>query len=266
MVQDHNRAAAQLWSKGGAGYDRIPYTTSDSMLHAARRLWARPGDRILDIATGTGWTARNVARDGAIVTGVDIAEDLLEAAKELSSHVTPAIEFRLADAESLPFDDASFDGVISTFGIMFAGNQEQAAAEAARVCRPGGRISLTTWSPDPNSFSAKFFRVIAKYTSAPPPAVSPMEWGKPARVRELLGAQFDLVFEERESVYFCPSGADAWDEFSESFGPIKALAENLEEGRRAEFREDFISFHEKYRTGAGLTMPRKYLLSVGVRK
>ena len=91
---------------------------SDALAHAAQRLNARAGERILDVATGTGWSARNVARRGAVVSGVDISPELLAAAGDLSQHIRPPIEFRLADAERLPFDDGAFDGVISTFGVL----------------------------------------------------------------------------------------------------------------------------------------------------
>jgi ubiquinone/menaquinone biosynthesis C-methylase UbiE len=105
----------------------------------------RAGEHILDVATGTG--CRNVARSGAMVTGVDIAPELLAAAADLSRHIRPPIEFLLGDAEKLPFDDSAFDGVISTFGVMFAIDQAAAAAELGRVCRSGGRLVLATWAP-----------------------------------------------------------------------------------------------------------------------
>ena len=266
MVQEHNRTAAQAWSKGGADYDFVSYGLSDALAHAAQRLWSRPGECILDIATGTGWTARNVARSGAEVTAVDVADELLTAAQRLSAHIAPAIEFRHADAEALPFDDASFDGVISTFGIMFAGDQPKAASEAARVCRSGGRLVLATWAPEPDGYISKFFGVVGKYSDTPPPAVSPMEWGRPDRVRELLGPHFDLTFETRNSMFYCPTGEDAWTEYQKGFGPIRAVTESLDERRRDAFRCDFTAFHDEYRTDAGLTLPRRYLLTVGVRR
>src|SRR5512145_2314141 len=136
-VLAHHQAAATMWGRGGRHYDDVSFAISDALAHAAQRLNARAGERILDVATGTGWSARNVARTGATVTGVDISEELLAAARELSGHVRPTIEFRQADAESIPFEDGAFDGVISTFGVIFALDQAQAAAELARVCRAG---------------------------------------------------------------------------------------------------------------------------------
>src|SRR5262249_50571494 len=151
---------------------------------AAQRLSARAGEEILDVATGTGWSARNVARSGARVTAVDISNELLTAAKELSAHVRPPIAFQPGDAERLPFPDGRFDGVISTFGVIFAQNQQQAANELGRVVRKGGRLALATWAPDGSV--AKFQAIIARHSNAPPRQVSPLEWGDPRHVEELL--------------------------------------------------------------------------------
>src|SRR5215831_15704087 len=107
-VLPHHEAVATMWGRGGKHYDDVSYAISDALAHAAQRLNARPDERVLDVATGTGWSARNVARTGAKVTGVDISDELLAAAHELSGHVTPPIEYRLGDAERLPFDNGAF--------------------------------------------------------------------------------------------------------------------------------------------------------------
>src|SRR5262249_16993626 len=236
MVREHNRAAANAWDQGGADYHGISYPISDALAHAAQRLWAQPGERVLDIATGTGWTARNVARTGAQVVAVDIAAELLNAARALSALTTPPIDFQLADAEALPFADASFDAVISTFGIMFAADQQQAASEAARVCRSGGRLVVAAWSPEPNGYIARFFSTIAKYSPLPAPAVSPLAWGDQEKVRALLGRAFDLSFETRVSRFFCPSGVAFWDEYRKGFGPIRQLEASLDSARQSTLR------------------------------
>jgi SAM-dependent methyltransferase len=135
VILAHHQMAAAMWGQGGKDYDEVSFAISDALAHAAQRLNARAGERILDIATGTGWSARNVARGGAVVTGADISPELLAAARDLSGHMRPPIEFHLADAEQLPFDDAAFDGVISTFGVIFAINQESSSSRA-RACVP----------------------------------------------------------------------------------------------------------------------------------
>lgn len=112
---------------------------------------------------------------GALVTAVDISPELLAAAADISAHIRPPIEFQLADVEQLQFEDGIFDGVISTFGVMFTINQAAAAAELGRVCRSGGRLILATWAP--GGAVAEFFGVIAMHSEAPPPPTSPLAWG-----------------------------------------------------------------------------------------
>jgi SAM-dependent methyltransferase len=265
-IQPHNAKPASVWSSGGARYDQISRGIADSIEHCVLRLSPQPSERVLDLATGTGWTSRLVAARGARVIGVDIAGDLIAAARERAQMEGFAIEYRLGDAESLPFADGEFDAVVSTCGIMFASRPEAAAAELARVTRKGGRVALTTWLPDSNLF--KMFLVMKPYMPPPPnPAPpSPFAWGAPERVRELLGPFFDLRFERGTSFYREPSGEAAWNTFSASYGPTKSLAANLNDSRRAELRRDFIAFHDGFPTELGVCVPREYLLTVGIRR
>ncbi|HSB58337.1 MAG TPA: class I SAM-dependent methyltransferase, partial [Methyloceanibacter sp.] len=232
--------------------------------HAAQRLNARAGERILDVATGTGWSARNVARRGAAVTGVDISAELLAAAGDLSQHIRPPIDFRLADAERLPFDDGSFDAVISTFGVMFAINQEAAAAELARVCRSGGRLVLATWAPE--GAVAEFFGVIAQHRDVPPPPSSPLAWGDPAHVETLLGKDFELNLEQGISHAYHGSAEEIWDWYTRGFGPLRQLAESLPADRVQQLKHDVDAYHRHYAVPAGLHMKREYLLTIGRRR
>ena len=265
-IQPHNERPAAVWSSGGAGYDQISRGIADSIEHCVLRLNPQRGERILDLATGTGWTSRLVARRGAKVTGADIAGDLLGAARERAKAEGLDIDYQVGDAEKLPFADGQFDAVISTCGIMFATRPELAAAEIARVTRKGGRATLTTWLPDSNLF--KMFMVMKPYMPPPPtPAPpSPFEWGKQERVRELLGSSFDLRFEKGTSFYREPNGEAAWNTFSTGYGPTKALAGSLDEARRAELRRDFIAFHDGFPTELGICVPREYLLTFGTRR
>ena len=265
-IQPHNERPAAVWSSGGTDYDQISFGIADSIEHCVLRLAPKPGERILDLATGTGWTSRAVARRGATVTGADIAADLIAAARERAKAEGLSVDYRTGDAERLPFADGEFDAVISTCGIMFASRPEAAAAEVARVVRKGGRVAITTWLPDSNLF--KMFMVMKPYMPAPPnPAPpSPFEWGKAERVRELLDGSFDLRFERGTSFYREPSGEAAWNTFSTGYGPTKALAGSLDEARRADLRRDFIAFHDGFPTELGICVPREYLLSVGVRR
>jgi len=263
-VLSHHQAAAAMWGCGGRHYDDVSFAISDALAHAAQRLNARAGERILDVATGTGWSARNVARTGAAVIGVDISEDLLAAARELSAHVRSAIEFRQADAERLPFDDGVFDGVISTFGVMFAANQAQAAAELARVCRPGGGLALATWAPA--GAVAQFFGINAQHSDAPPPPSPPLAWGDPAHVEMLLGKAFDLKFEHGVSNAYHGSEQDIWDWYTRGFGPLRQLGESLPPDRLERLKNDIDSYHRHYAVPAGLHVKREYLLTIGRRR
>jgi SAM-dependent methyltransferase len=262
QVLPHNLKASATWGSGGDAYDLISETITDAIEHVVNRIWPQSPERILDVATGTGWTARRMARRGAKVTGVDIGEGVIAAAKRLA----PEIEFHVGDAEALEFPDHSFDCVTSTFGVMFVSRPEVAAAELARVTREGGRLALATWLP--NSTVEHIFQTMQPYMPPPPtnPPPSPFRWGQPDRIRELLGDAFELTFERGASVLRMPNGQIAWDIFVDGYGPTKALAASLDPERRAALQRDFIALHEKYRTPAGLAMPREYLVTVGVRK
>ena len=262
-IQPHNQKPASIWNSGGERYEEISRGIADSIEHCVLRLDPHPGERILDLATGTGWTSRIVAKRGATVTGVDLGADLVAAASEHAKAEGLAIEYRVGDAENLPFADGEFDAVISTCGVMFATRPEAAAGELARICRKGGRIALTTWLSDSNLF--KMFLVMKAYMPPPPvPAnPSPFEWGRTERIRELLGRNFDLKFEKGTSFYREPNGLAAWETFSTGYGPAKMLAAGLDEGRRADFKRDFIAFHDGFQTELGICVPREYWVTLG---
>jgi hypothetical protein len=134
------------------------------------------------------------------------------------------------------------------------------------VTRKGGRLGLVTWLP--GSAIEDLFKTMRPYMPPPPatPPPSPFEWGREARVRELLGGAFDLAFERGATVLRMPSGKAVWDIFAKGYGPTKTLAASLDAGKRADLERDFVAMHEKHRTAAGLAMPREYLVTIGVRK
>lgn len=260
----HNAKSAATWSLGGRAYDNISFGVSDALAHGAQRLAPEPGERVLDVATGTGWSARNIARMGARVTGVDIAADLLAAARELSAHLEPAIDFHEADAEALPFEDGAFDAVISTFGVMFAGDHAAAARELARVCRPGGRIALIVWAPEGSV--QEFLGIIGRYNPNPPPAASPLAWGEPDHATALLGDAFDLTFEPGMNDHYLGGVEAAWRWYAAGFGPMRALIGALPPDELAAFKQEIDAFHAGYRVAAGLHVKREYLAILGRRK
>lgn len=265
-IEPHNNKAATTWSAGGLNYDKISHFISAAIEHCITRLDPQAGERILDVATGTGWAARLLANAGAKVTGIDIAAGLIEAAKILAAKAHLEIDFQVGDAEALPFANGSFDAVVSTFGVMFSSKPEIAAAELARVCKKGGRIGLTTWFPDSNIF--EIFKVMKPYQPAPaiPQPTSPFAWGSAERVSELLGSTFNLYFETGTVFLRVPTGLAAWELFVESYGPTKILAASLDAERYNALKGDFIALHEGFKAELGVQMPCKYLVTIGTRK
>lgn len=265
-IQQHNLRAAAIWNSGGAQYDKISQSIADAIEHCVIRLNPQPQERILDVATGTGWAARRIAARGAQVIGVDIGADLIEAAKASAAAEHLKIDFQLGDAEALPFENKTFDGVTSTFGVMFVSKPEAAAVELSRVCKPGGRIVLTTWPAD--GTIAGLFKIMKSYMASPasPPPPSPFEWGNRERVQQLLGASFDLHFETGTTVLREPDSEAVWELFVSSYGPTKTLATTLDVQQLDNLKQDFIAYHEGFKSELGVAMPRDYLVTVGVRK
>lgn len=261
-VLSHNLSAGSAWGSGGAAYDVLSEHTADAIAHVVDRVWPTPGERFLDIATGTGWTARHLAARGAVVTGIDIGEGVIEAAKRLG----PGITFQVGDAEALEFDEATFDGVTSTFGVMFVARPAAAAGEIARVIRKGARLAFVTWLP--GGPVEDLFKLTRTFMPAPPvePPPSPFEWSREERARELLGGSFELTFERGTNVLRTPSGQIMWDIFVTGFGPMKALAASLDSSGGTALERDFMLLHERYRTPAGLAVPRDYIVTIGVRR
>ncbi len=260
-VRPHNERAAAAWGSGGVAYDRVSETIADALDHVVVRVAPRPGEKCLDVATGTGWTARRLKARGSDVTGVDIGAGVIIAAKELA----PDIDFRVGDAEELTFPEGHFDVVTSTFGVMFVARPEDAARELARVCKKGGRLGICTWLP--SDTIEGLFKVMGPYMPLPAvPPPSPFEWGKPERARDLLGSAFDLKFETGVTTLRTPSGKAVWDLFVEGYGPTRTIAAACNAERRQELERDFIAYHENYSNDLGVAMPREYLVTIGVRK
>ena len=265
MSADASSPAARMWGHPGKSYDGISFGLSDTISHTVQALWPRPGERILDIGTGTGWAARLAAWRGARVTGVDIAPGMLEAAEALSSGFEPRPDFRQAAAEALPFEDQSFDGVISTYGIIFSGEPSKAVAEMARVLGPGGRFALATWADEPDGYIAHFFGLLGEWSDAPPPPTSPLNWGRETWLREIVGERFEIDVQEQVTTLYVPDIATVWKEYVDGFGPVAATYAALSQTRREEFRAAFEDLHRPFATQLGLAIPRLALVVRGVR-
>jgi ubiquinone/menaquinone biosynthesis C-methylase UbiE len=250
-----------MWGTGP--YQRITETITDIHELVIDRLDPKPGERVLDLACGTGAVAERAAERGADVVGVDLAPALIDTARERAAERGLAVDYRVGDAEQLDFPDAAFDAVASTCGIMFTPDHEASARELARIVRPEGRIALANWTP--TGGLARMFKVMAPYQPAPPPS-NPFDWGDESRVRELLGEWFELEFEEHVSTLRVSSGEDYWELFSTSYGPTKTLADSLGE-RREELHRDWVDFFEsEYRDGDEIAHTREYLLTVARRR
>jgi SAM-dependent methyltransferase len=245
-----------MW--GTAPFVSIAETIADLHRAVAEALAARPGERVLDLGCGTGGVAEHLAATGADVVGIDLAPGLIEIARERAAERGLEIDYRVGDCESLDVEDASFDAVGSSVGIMFAPTHEATAGELARITKPGGRLALANWTPGPGV--QDMFKLMAPFQASPPPS-SPFDWGNEARVRELLGDAFDLSFETRTNRAPYPSGAAYWDDMVGNYGPTKVLHDSLGE-RGGELRSAWIEFFGD----EPLEHQRPYVLVTGRRR
>lgn len=203
------------------------------------RLPVERGTRLLDVACGSGQIAIPAARAGARVTGVDIAENWIEQARERAAGEDLDIRFDVGDAEDLPFDDASFDVTVSLIGAMFAPRPERVAAELLRVTRPGGNVIMGNWTSE--SFVGEFFRTVGRH--APPPEMpSPLLWGDEATVRERFGDNVSDLRLTRLPYEFHhdDSPAAVVDFYCEHFGPVKQALASLNTDQGTALRKDLL--------------------------
>lgn len=262
-MQEVKQRQAVVW--GSAPFENVSAHAGSAYDDLVARVDPRPGERLLDVATGTGAIAVRAARAGAEVTGCDFAPALIETAKRLTAGADLSVTYEIADAEALPYDDASFDVVTSSFGVMFAPDQQQAASELARVCRPAGRIGVMSWRPEGGT--AALFETLRPFQPPPPAgAGNPVMWGQRSHVTSLLEPWFELSFHDGLMIQTGESGEEIWNLFLTSFGPVKTLAENLDEERREELHRSFVDLHERYREAEGIRRPGEYLIVIGRRR
>jgi ubiquinone/menaquinone biosynthesis C-methylase UbiE len=221
----------------------------------------RAGTSVLDVAAGNGNATLAAARRWCDVTSTDYVSSLLEAGKARArAEGLTAVRFREADAEALPYADASFDAVISTFGVMFTPNQERAASELARVCKPGGKIGLANWTPE--SFIGQVFKTIGKYLPPPPGLKSPALWGTRARLDELFhGSAKPVAAKSREFTFRYRSPAHWIEVFRTYYGPVNKAFAAMDAERQAAFQLDLMTLLANgNRSGdETLVLPSEYL-------
>ena len=225
------------------------------------------GSRVLDVAAGNGNATLAAARRWCDVTSTDYVAALLESGRRRAEAEGHTIRFEEADAEKLPYADASFDAVLSTFGVMFTPNQEQAATELARVCKPGGRIGLANWTPD--SFIGQVFKTIGKYIPPAPGVKSPALWGTQMRLEELFGrAAAEIRATAREFVFRYRSPLHWIEVFRTYYGPLNKTFAALDADKQAAFSRDLIDLMEARNRSRDrtLVLPSEYLEVVIIRK
>jgi SAM-dependent methyltransferase len=252
-----------MWGSGP--YEPVVGITTEVHEALVALLAPQAGERWLDVATGTGAVALRAAAAGADVAGLDLAPDLVERAKQKADAAGLEIDFVAGDAEALPYEDASFDVVCSAIGTQFAPDHAAVARELARVCRPGGRLGLACWGP--TSGVADMFAVMRPFMPPPPDgAGNVFAWGDADYARGLLGDDFELDFEERDTTLHQPSGEAMWQLMRDNYGPTKVLAESLDDDRREELHRNWVDFFEGLRQDGEIVQSRTYLLISGRRR
>lgn len=254
----------QVWSLGD--YGRIGSLLSALGESLVRRLDVHAGERVLDVAGGNGNASLPAARRFADVLCTDYVPELLVEAERRAQADGLALRTEVADAQALPFDDGSFDVVMSTIGAMFAPDQEAVAREMARVCRRGGRIGMANWTAD--GMVGDMFRAVGRHMP-PPQGVRPaVAWGEPARVHELLDPYCASIEIRREVCPFrYPSAAACLDYFRTWYGPTVAAFAAVDERGRMSLEAELLAVFEAHDTStdATLAMDVAYLEVVAVR-
>jgi SAM-dependent methyltransferase len=259
------QAQQKTWSEGDfAMVAGIVVMVSEQLVEA---LDIVPGERVLDVACGSGNAAIAAARCAwGNTVGVDFVPSLLERGRERAAAERLDVEFVEGDAAELPFGDAEFDVVTSVFGAMFAPEHERAAAELLRVCKPGGRIGMANWVPD--SGVGKMFMTVAKHAPPPPGVESPLLWGTEDHLREVFGDGIsDLRIERLASRQAFHSAEHFLDFFRTWFGPTKVAFERVgPEGEEA-LTADLLAYAEEYNTAGdrAIVLRPEYLQVIATR-
>jgi ubiquinone/menaquinone biosynthesis C-methylase UbiE len=220
-------------------------------------------ETVIDVAAGNGNASLAAARRFADVTSTDYVPELLEQGRRRAEADRLPMAFQVADAEQLPFPDSSFDVALSSFGVMFAPNQERAASELLRVVRPGGRIGLASWTPE--GFIGQLFNLMRGFVPPPAGLRSPMAWGSEPRLVELFGPRARGLRTERKSYVFRFRSAEHWVEvFRAYYGPTHKAFAALDEAGQKALERALLDFLGQWNRGNGraLAIPGEYLEAV----
>ena len=228
-----------------------------------------PGMRVLDVAAGTGNSSIPAAQKGAQVTASDLTPELLDAGRARAEADGVQLEWEVADAENLPFEDESFDVVMSSIGVMFAPHHQAAADELVRVCRPGGRIGLMSWTPE--GMIGGLFKLMGGFAAPPPPGASPPpKWGSEAHLDELFGDRVEWTSHSRHmlDIDAFERPGDYGEHFKAYYGPTIAVRKHADaNGRAEELDRALDEFCKEWNLGSDdrARFEQEYLISVGTR-
>lgn len=265
-LSEEKQRAVKTWDAGDFPYVAKLIASAGEL--CAERAQLGPDDKVLDVACGSGNATIPAARTGATAIGLDITPSLLEAGKRDAADAGVEIEWVEGDAEDLPYDDGSFDAVISVFGVMFAPDHRQAAAEVARVMRPGGRMVLCNWMPEGEV--GKFFKAVSAHMPPPPEGFQPPPlWGTEDHVTSLFeGTGVTPSFERAEVQWEFDSVDDALNVFTTKFGPVLMAKAALEpEGKWEALKDDLRSqFAEHEGDDGSVSYAGDYLVSTGTKE
>ena len=222
----------------------------------------RSTQRVLDVAAGNGNATLAAARRFATVVSTDYVGPLLERGRERAAAERLTVEFREADAENLPFADASFDTVLSTFGVMFTANHPRAASELVRVCRPGGKIGMANWTPD--GFIGHLLKTVVKFVPPPAGVKSPLMWGKKEYLEEIFGSGVSIVAPARNFTFRYKSPAHFLDIFRTYYGPTHKAFGAIDAAGQQQLQVDLLALIDKFNTARDgtLVIPGEYLEAV----
>jgi ubiquinone/menaquinone biosynthesis C-methylase UbiE len=246
------------WSSGD--YAVVGSTLQSVGENLCEALDLRSGKSVLDVAAGNGNFTLAAARRWCDVVSTDYVASLLERGQTRARAEGMSVDFKEADAEALPFADASFDVVGSTFGVMFTPNQDKAAAELLRVCKSGGQIGLANWTPE--GFVGHLFKTIGKYLPPPAGARSPALWGTPARIQEMFGRASASIQAEPRNFMLRYRSAEHWlSTFKSYYGPVLKAFAALDDARQQGLKKDLLDLiASKNRADDGtMVVPGEYL-------
>lgn len=247
-----------VWSSGD--YGRIGVTLQITGEQLCEAMDLRGGSRVLDVAAGNGNATLAAARRFCDVTATDYVEELLGQAEARARAESLDVDFRRADAEALPFEDASYDAVVSTFGVMFAPDQAKAASELVRVCKPGGTIGLANWTPD--GFIGQLLRLVGRYVAPPAGVASPSAWGTQAFLKEHFGTSTSRIETTDRWFVFRYASPEQWvDVFATYYGPTLKAFSTLDDQRAQELRDEILELIRAFNRADDGTMvvPSSYV-------